>query len=111
MAVADMTVGPRCRRRCRRRWRRRRSDGRVRTCAHAGKHVIEQVPQRGELIERDTVVGLEPILLPDLTEELRLADAVDAEVGLEISVELHDLARIARLLHDEVDEERFDLVA
>jgi hypothetical protein len=83
---------------------------RSRTSADAREHVIEEVPQRGELIERDAVVSLERILLSDLAEELCLANAVDAEIGLEIRIEFHDLARIARLLDDKIDEKGFQFL-
>ena len=88
-------------------WPHRR---RSRTAADAREHVVEEVPQRGELVERDAVISLERILLADLSEELRLANAVDAEIGLEIGIELHDLARVARLLDDEIDEECFQFL-
>ena len=75
--------------------------------ADAGQHVAEQMTQRGKLVERHAVVGGQPILLADLAKELRLADAIDPEVRLQIRIQLHDLTRIACLLHHEVDQERF----
>ena len=62
-----------------------------------------------EVIERDTGVGREPVTLADLTEELRLADAVDTEIPFEIGVELDNFLRIARLIDDETDEESLQL--
>ena len=62
-----------------------------------------------EVVERDTRIGREPVTLPDLTEQLRLADAVDAQIPLEIGIEFDDLLRIPRLLDDEIDKEAFQL--
>ena len=84
-------------------WRRRLP-------AHTGQHVGDQVAQRGKLVERHAVISRQPILLADLTEELRLANAVDAEIRLQIRIEFHDLPRITSLLHHEVDQEVLDLV-
>ena len=49
------------------------------------------------------------MLLANLTKELRLADAIDSQIRFQIGVELHDLPRIPRLLHHEIDQEGFDL--
>ena len=62
-----------------------------------------------EVVERDTRIGREPVALADLAEELRLTDAVDAQIPFEIGIELHDLLRIARLIDDKIDEEALEL--
>ena len=67
------------------------------------------MPQRAEVIQRYRVVCRQAVLLPDLAKELGLADAVDPQIGLQIGVHFHDLARITRLLDDKVNEERFDV--
>ena len=82
---------------------------RSRVSANTGQHVAEEVTQRGKLVERHAVVCCQAVFLPDLPEELRLADAVDPKVRLQIRVQFHDLPRISRLLHHEVDQEVFDL--
>ena len=68
------------------------------------------MPQRAEVIQRYRVVCRQAVLLPDLTKELGLADAVDPQIGLQISVHFHDLARITRLLDDKVNEKRFQFL-
>ena len=92
--------------------RRRSTSGggwRHRHAPHPRQHVLEQVPQCAEVIERHARVGREPMLLANLTKELRLADAIDPQIRFQIGVELHDLPRIPRLLHHEIDQEGFDL--
>ena len=69
------------------------------------------MPQRREVVERDAIFDREPIPLADFAEELRLANAVDAEVSFEVGVELHDLGRVARLFDHELDEEGLELAA
>ena len=85
----------------------RRGCRRRRLPAHTGQHVADQVSQRGKLVERHAVIRRQPVFLTDLTEELRLADAVDPKVRLQIRIQFHDLPRISRLLHHEVNQERF----
>ena len=92
--------------------RRRSTSGggrRHRHAPHPRQHVLEQVSQCAEVIERHTRVGREPMLLANLAKELRLADAIDSQIRFQIGVELHDLPRIPRLLHHEIDQEGFDL--
>ena len=79
--------------------------------AHAWQQVFEQVPERRERVERHVVVRRQPVLQADLAHELRLADAVDPQIRLQVRIELHDLTRIPRLLHHEVDQERLQLHA
>ncbi len=65
--------------------------------------------QRREVVEREIVSRREVEVLLQLAKELRLPDAVDAQIGLEIGVEFDHLRRITRLLDNEVDEKRFQL--
>ena len=62
--------------------------------------------QGRKIIERKTVIGRQRVPLADLTKKLSLADTVDAEVGLEVSVEFDDLTGVTGLLDDEIDQER-----
>ena len=78
--------------------------------AHFGQHVGQQMPQRAEVIQRYRVVCRQAVLLPDLTKELGLADAVDPQIGLQIGVHFHDLARITRLLDHKVNEKRLQFL-
>ena len=73
------------------------------------QQVGDQRAERGEVVERHAVLGLEPVSLAHFTEQLRLADAVDPQVGLEVGIELDDLRRIARLLDHELDQKLLDL--
>ncbi len=65
--------------------------------------------QRGEVIQRHVFIGLHVEVLGQLAEELGLLDAVDAQVGFQIGVELDHFGRIAGLLDHEVDHELFQL--
>ena len=67
------------------------------------------MPKRAEIVQRHAVIRRETILLTDLAEELCLTDRVDPQVRLQIGIQLHDLRRIACLLHDEVDQKRLQV--
>ena len=67
--------------------------------------------QGAEVIERHARVGRQPVALADLAKKLRLADAVDPQIALQVGIELHDLRGVARLLDNEVDEESLQVRA
>ena len=66
------------------------------------------MPQRGEIIQGKVFRRRHVEILPQFAEELGLLDAVDAQVGLQVGVQLDHLGRIAGLLDDEIDQERFE---
>jgi len=79
-------------------------------CANALEE-LQHVAERGEIVQRDVARArrLERKVLPELAEKLGLLDAVDAQVRLEVGVQLDDLGRVARLLDHEVDQEALEL--
>ena len=110
-ATGAAAAGPRC----------RSGDGRSAAALplRAGVDLtrkFEHVPQRGKVVERQSSArlhrrpqGTDVEILLQLAEELSLLDAVDAQVGFQIGVQIDDFGRIAGLLDDEVDQERFQL--
>ncbi len=68
--------------------------------------------QRAEVIERKLTQGAREVgeleILGEFPDELRLLDAVDAEVGLEIGGQFDHLFGIARLVDDVADHEPRD---
>ena len=77
----------------------------------ASAEEVQHVPQGREIVERQVVDTAAPRskYSLQLAEELGLLNAVDAQVGFEIGVQLDDFGRIAGLLDDEIDQERFEL--
>ena len=65
--------------------------------------------QRREVVERHVLGRLHVEVLGQLAEQLRLLDAVDAQIRFQIGVELDHFRRIAGLLDHEVDQELFQL--
>ena len=65
------------------------------------------MPQRREIVERQVLVRLHVEVFGQLAEELSLLDAVDAQVGFQVGIQLDDFGRIAGLLDHEVDQELF----
>ncbi len=70
-------------------------------CRSVGKS--SSVRLSGHVPRRDVEVFLQ------LAEHLGLLDAVDAQVGFQIGVQLDDFGRIAGLLDDEVHQELLQL--
>ena len=106
-STARIEHGHRGRRNDRR--RNRGCPGPAGAAADARQHVVEEMAEGAEVVERDTRIGREPVTLPDLAEQLCLADAVDAQIPLEIGIEFDDLLRIPRLLDDKIDKEALQL--
>ena len=65
------------------------------------------MPQCRELVERHPFGGLHVEVLLQLAKKLGLFDAVDAQVGFQIGVEVDHFGRIAGLLDNEVDQKGF----
>ncbi len=74
---------------------------------------VEDVPKRGEVVERQRSTrgvggqGTDVEVFLQFTEELGLLDAVDAQVSFQIGIQVDDFGRIAGLFDDEVDQESF----
>ena len=63
--------------------------------------------QRREIVERNGAGRRRHLeLLGDFTEQLRLLDAVDAQIGFQIRIQFDHVLGIARLLDDKPQEER-----
>jgi hypothetical protein len=67
-------------------------------------HERDHVAERGIVAELALLVAGDAPLLADRGEQLGLLDGVDAEVGLEVEVEIQHVRRIARLLGHEGED-------
>ena len=76
------------------------------TGADAGQHVVEQVAERAEVVERQAGVCRQAVLLSDLAEQLRLANAVDSQVRFQIQIQVEHVRRISSLLGDDFQDFR-----
>ncbi len=73
--------------------------------------IIHHVSERRKIIERDVLARRDVEILAQLAEQLGLLDTVDAQVGLQVGIQLDDLRRIAGLLDNELDKELFQVLA
>ena len=77
----------------------------------SAKEDLQNRKQQMKIIQRQIVRGCDIEVLLELAEQLRLFDAVDAQVGLQVRVQLHDFRRIPGLLNDEVNQKGLQLRA
>ena len=66
--------------------------------------------QGGEAVQGKVRGRTDVEVLAQFAEQLGLLDAVDAQIGLEIGVQLDDLRRIARVLHHKVHQKLLQLL-
>ena len=71
---------------------------------------LDDVRERREVAQLELVVARDVVGLPHRREGLGLLHGVDAEVGLEVEVELEHVGGIAGLLGDDGEHTRFDRV-
>ena len=71
----------------------------------------DDVGQGGEVAQLQVLVAFDVEPVADRGEDLGLLDGVDAEVGLEVEVQVEQLGRVAGHLGDDADHSVGDLVA
>ena len=74
--------------------------------ANEADHVLE----RRELAEFQVLIARDVVVTANLREHLGLLDRIDAEVGFEIQFEVEHVGRIVRLLGNDADDLRLDVV-
>ena len=104
------------RQRRRRRLRHRRSRGRLggrcgRWSAGLVANPADDMRQRREVAQLEGVVAGDAVVAADRGEDLGLFDGVDAEVGLQVEVDVEQVGRVAGELGDDADHGVGDLVA
>ena len=70
----------------------------------------DDVGERGEVAQLEAVVAGDAVVAADGGEDLRLLDGVDAEVGLQVQVDVEQVRRIAGELGDDADHGLDDVV-
>ena len=70
---------------------------------------IQDVPECWKVIQGQVFGWLHVEVLAQLTEQVRLVDAVCTQLGLQVDIKLDDLGRIAGVLDYEIHQERLQL--
>src|SRR5215510_6812692 len=63
------------------------------------------MPQRRKVVERKVAARLKLQSFTDLSKQLCLLDAVDAQIAFQVGIQFHHLRRIAGLFDDKVDQD------
>ena len=86
-------------------------------CRHSGRligtpitHEADDVRQRRKFAQFEVLVARNAVVLTNCCKHLGLLDRVDAEVGLEIQIEIQHVGRIVGLFGDYADHFLFDVV-